>query len=264
MKKKAPLQLPFDVRLMNITASVLFAGCVALLLAALCWWAVRHPVFALGGISVQGEVTHNSAATLRANVAPQLSGNFFTVDLAATQRAFEAVPWVRQAIVRREFPNRLRVALQEHKAVAFWGEDDGSRMVNSYGEVFEANPGEVEHEGLPHLAGPDDHSAQVLAMYRALAPMFAPLDLAIEQLQLTRRGSWQLALDSEAVLELGGGDAGEVLPRVQRFVQTLTQVASRYGRRPDALLAADLRYGDGYAVRLRGVGTVEAGTTARR
>lgn len=262
--KKAPPQLPFDVRLMNITSAVLFTGCVALLLAAACWWALRHPVFALGGISVQGEVTHNSAATLRANVAPQLSGNFFTVDLAATQRAFESVPWVRRAVVRREFPNRLRVALQEHKAVAFWGEDGGSRMVNSFGEVFEANAGDVEHEGLPHLAGPDGQSAQVLAMYRSLAPLFAPLDLAVEQLQLTGRGSWRLSLDSDAVLELGGGDAGEVLPRVQRFVQTLTQVVSRYGRRPDALLAADLRYGDGYAVRLRGVGTVEAGTTARR
>lgn len=264
MKKKAPPQLPFDVRLMNITAVVMFAGCAGVLLAALCWWAVRHPVFALGGITVQGEVTHNSAATLRANVAPQLSGNFFTVDLAATQRAFEAVPWVRQAVVRREFPNRLRVALQEHQAVALWGDEAGSRMVNSHGEVFEANPGDVEHEGLPHLAGPDGHSAQVLEMYRALVPLFVPLDLAIEQLQLTGRGSWQLALDSEAVLELGRGEPAEVLPRVQRFVQTLAQVASRYGRRPDALVAADLRYGDGYAVRLRGVGTVDAAPAARR
>lgn len=262
--RKAPPPLPFDVRLMNITSAVLFTGCVVLLLAAACWWAVRHPVFALGGITVQGDVTHNSAATLRANVAPQLSGNFFTVDLAATRRAFEAVPWVRQAVVRREFPNRLRVALQEHQAVAYWGEDDGSRMVNTHGEVFDANPGDVEHEGLPHLAGPDGQSAQVLAMYQALVPLFAPLDQAIEQLQLSGRGSWQVTLDSEAVVELGRGEPAEVLPRVQRFVQTLTQVVSRYGRRPDALLAADLRYGDGYAVRLRGVGTVEAGTTARR
>ena len=260
----ATLPQPMDVKLMNLTATVLFAACGLLLAAAVGWWALRNPLFAIGGITVLGDTTHNNVATLRANVAPRLAGNFFTIDLKKAREAFEAVPWVRQAVVRREFPNRLRVALQEHKAVALWGEDDGSRLVNSYGEVFEANAGEVEHEGLPHLAGPDGQSAQVLAMYRALAPLFAPLDLAIEQLQLTRRGSWQLALDSEAVLELGGGDAGEVLPRVQRFVQTLTQVASRYGRRPDALLAADLRYGDGYAVRLRGVGTVEAATTARR
>jgi cell division protein FtsQ len=262
--KQPPLQQPFDVRLMNATAAVLFTGCVVLLLAALCWWAVRHPLFALGGISVQGEVAHNSVATLRANVAPQLSGNFFTVDLRATQRAFEGVPWVRQAVVRREFPNRLRVALQEHRAVAFWGEDGGSRMVNSFGEVFEANPGDVEHEGLPRLGGPEGQSAQVLVMYRAVSPLFTPLELGVQALQLTGRGSWRVVLDSDAVLELGGGEPAEVLPRVQRLVQTVTQVASRYGRRPDALVAADLRYGDGYAVRLRGVGTVEAGTTARR
>ncbi|MBA2964548.1 MULTISPECIES: cell division protein FtsQ/DivIB [Ramlibacter] len=254
----APVQQPFDIRLMNATATVLFVGLAVLLVASLCWWAVRHPLFSLGAITVQGEVAHNSAATLRANVAPQLRGNFFTVDLTATRRAFEAVPWVREATVRREFPNRLRVALQEHHPVALWGEEGGSRMVNSFGELFEANAGDVESEGLPRLAGPDDQAQQVLAMYRALAPLVEPLDLAVEELQLTGRGSWRLGLDNGALLELGRGDAGEVVPRVQRFVQTLTQVASRYGRRPESLVSADLRYGDGYALRLRGVGTVEA------
>jgi cell division protein FtsQ len=254
----APVQQPFDIRLMNATATVLFVGLAVLLVASLCWWAVRHPLFSLGAITVQGEVAHNSAATLRANVAPQLRGNFFTVDLTATRRAFEAVPWVREATVRREFPNRLRVALQEHHPVALWGEEGGSRMVNSFGELFEANAGDVESEGLPRLAGPDDQAQQVLAMFRALAPLVEPLDLAVEELQLTGRGSWRLGLDNGAQLELGRGDAGEVVPRVQRFVQTLTQVASRYGRRPESLVSADLRYGDGYALRLRGVGTVEA------
>lgn len=255
---KATLPPPVDVRLMNATAAVLFTACAVLLVAALGWWALRHPLFSLGGITVQGEVTHNSAATLRANVAPRLTGNFFTVDLAATRRAFESVPWVRQATVRREFPNRLRVVLQEHQAVALWGEEGGSRMVNSHGEVFEANAGDVEHDGLPRLTGPEGQAAQVLAMYRAVAPLFEPMDFAVDELALTGRGSWQVVLDTEATVELGRGEVAEVVPRVQRFVQTLTQVASRYARRPEALVSADLRYGDGYAVRLRGVGTVEA------
>jgi cell division protein FtsQ len=34
-------------------------------------------------------------------------------------------------------------------------------------------------------------------------------------------------------------------------------VTAKYGRRPEALVAADLRYSDGYAVRLRGVATTE-------
>jgi cell division protein FtsQ len=254
---------PFDVKLMNITATVLLSACLVLLLAAVLWWALRHPLFSIGGITVQGDVTHNSAATLRANVAPRLAGNFFTVNLAGARQAFEGVPWVRQANVRREFPNRLRVQLQEHRAVALWGSETESRLVNNFGEIFEANVGDVEQDGLPRLAGPDGQSAQVLAMYQRVKPLFEPLELAVDRLTLTARGSWQLELDTGAVIELGRGDPGEVTARTQRFVQTLTQVASRNGRRPEALVSADLRHGDGYAVRLRGVGTTSADAAKR-
>ncbi|MDB5874000.1 MAG: ftsQ [Ramlibacter sp.] len=254
----AAVQQPFDVKLMNLTATVLFSACLVMLLAAGGWWALRHPLFAIAGITVQGDVAHNSAVTLRANVAPRLAGNFFTVNLAGAREAFEAVPWVRSAVVRREFPNRLRVSLEEHRAAAFWGTDGEGRLVNIFGEVFEANPGDVEAENLPRLAGPQGQSAVVLTMYRMLKPMFESLDLGLEQLALTSRGSWQLQLDNNAVIELGRGTPEEVVARTQRFVQTLAQATSRYGRRPDALLSADLRHGEGYALRLRGVGTTGA------
>ncbi len=259
MKATAALPAaPVDVRLMNITATVLFAACGVLLAVALAWWAVRHPLFSVRRITVQGDVAHNSAATLRANVAPRVTGNFFTLDLVGARQAFEAVPWVRQAVVRREFPNRLRVLLQEHQAVALWGADGDSTLVNSFGEVFEANPGDVEQDGLPRLAGPADQSAQVLAMHRALVPLLQPLDLELVQLVLTARGSWHGELDTGASVEFGRGTVEEVTARTQRFAQTLTQVASRLGRRPEALVSADLRHADGYAIRLRGVSTTVA------
>jgi cell division protein FtsQ len=254
---KSTLPLPVDVKLMNLAATALFAACVVLLVAALGWWALRHPLFAIRGITVQGDVAHNNAATLRANVAPRLAGNFFTVDLQQARAAFEAVPWVRRAIVRRDFPNRLRVQLQEQQAQAFWGLDSESHLVNNFGEVFEANAGDVEQDGLPRLAGPEGSAGQVLAMYQGLAPLFEPLDLAIEQLVLSGRGGWTLHLDSGAVVELGRGTPEEVLARSQRFAGTLTQVTAKYGRRPDALVTADLRQADGYAVKLRGVGTTD-------
>jgi cell division protein FtsQ len=244
--------------MMNIAASMLFTLFVVVLLAAGGWWALRHPLFAIAGISVEGDTAHNSALTLRANVAPRLAGNFFTLDLGAARQAFESVAWVRKAVVRRDFPNRLRVQLEEHKAVALWGADRDSRLLNNFGEVFEANAGEVDQDELPRLAGPDAQSAQVLAMYRAVKPMFEPLDLGVDQLSLSARGSWQVELDSGAVIELGSGSLEEVTARTQRFVQTLTQVASRYGRRPEALVSADLRHTNGYAVHLRGVGTTGA------
>jgi cell division protein FtsQ len=252
------LQQPFDVKLMNMTAAVMFSACALLLLAAAGWWALRHPLFAIAGITVQGDVAHNNAVTLRANVAPRLAGNFFTIDLAAAREAFEDVSWVRKAVVRREFPNRLRVKLQEHRAVAVWEADGGTRLVNSFGEVFEADAGDVESGALPRLAGPQQQSAEVLAMYAALAPLFDALDLGVDRVALTARGSWQLELDTGGLIELGRGTRDEVVVRTQRFVKTLTQVASRYSRRPEALISADLRHADGYALRLRGVATTGA------
>jgi len=93
----------------------------------------------------------------RARALPGLVGNFFSIDLAQARHAFETVPWVRRAVVRRVWPDRLAVRLQEHHAVELWESNDGSgpgdRLVNSQGEVFEANLGDVEDEALPRSPG---------------------------------------------------------------------------------------------------------------
>lgn len=248
---------PLDVKLMNMTALVLLLVFVVLGGLAAARWASRQPVFDIRAITVVGQVTHNNALTLRANVAPRLSGTFFTVDLARVRAAFEGAPWVRRAVVHRQFPNRLQVVLQEHQAVAYWGGEGDSRLINSYGEVFEANVGEIESDDtLPRLNGPEGQAAEVLAMYRQLAPRFDRLEQPLEWLELSGRGSWRARLESGAVLELGRGSVEAVDARVQRFLQTLTQVASRYGRHAGSVESADLRHENGYAIRLRGVSTL--------
>ena len=251
----AAAPVPFDVKLMNLTATLVFVLFGLVLLAAGAWWVLRQPFFPIAGIKVDGEVTHNNVVTLRANVAPQLTGNFFTVDLARARTAFESVPWVRKAVVRREFPNKLRATLTEQVPVAHWGDDAASKMVNGFGEVFEANVAEIDDK-LPRLDGPVEQAGQVLGMYRLLAPLFEPYDLSIEELGLSSRGSWHALLDSGAVIELGRGRSEEVVERTQRFLRTVTQVAGQYGRTVASVEGADLRHNEGYALRMRGVTTV--------
>jgi cell division protein FtsQ len=253
---KKALAMPLDVKLINLTASALFGVFGVLVLGALLTWAASNPAFAIRGIAVTGLVAHHNALTLRANVAPKLSGTFFTLDLNSAKAAFETMPWVRQAVVHREFPNRLKVQLEEHKAVAYWGGEGESLLLNSFGEVFEANLGEVEQETLPSLEGPQGQSAQVLAMYQSLKPLFDGQGMTIEKLFLTAHGGWRAVLDSDAAIELGNGTVPEVVARSQRFLKTVTQVTSRYARQVEALEAADLRHEGGYAVRLRGVTTL--------
>jgi cell division protein FtsQ len=248
---------PIDIRLMNVVSALLLLMLGALLLVAGLNWAMQQPVFAIRGVSVTGDVAHYNAITLRANVMPRLQGTFFTLDVKAARKVFETMPWVRRAIVRREFPNRLKVQLQEHQAVAYWGTEIDNRLVNSFGEVFEANVGELEQEQLPRLNAPDGQSALVLAHYQRLKPLFDAKDLALVQLELSPRGAWRAQLDSGAELELGGGNTEELLARTQRFLSTITQVTAGYKRLPNQLASVDLRHTDGYAIRLEGVSTLE-------
>ena len=205
----ARLPAPMDVKLMNLTASVLFAGFAVLVAVTAVRWALNHRLFSIAGITVTGDTAHNSTATLRANVAPRLAGNFFTLDPKQAREVFETAPWVRKAVVRKHFPNRLKVQLQEHQVVALWGAEGDSRMVNSFGEVFEANAGEVETESLPRLAGPDGESAHVLELYQSVAPLFEPLDLAVEELALSGRNL------------LGGAHAEFGSPRINVIGRTV-------------------------------------------
>ena len=168
--------MPGDVRLMNVTAVAIAVLAGLLLAGAALLWLARQPLFAIRVITVDGDVGRNSVSTIRANAAPRLAGNFLTLDLVAVRRAFESVPWVRHAVVQKVWPNRLRVRLEEHRPVALWGggEPGSEKLVNSFGEVFEANVGDVEDETLPTLEGPDGSAARVLAMHDKLEPPVRP------------------------------------------------------------------------------------------
>ena len=253
---KKAIVMPWDIRLMNITSGVLVVGVICLSLGAAAWWALRHPVFAIQKIAVYGDTAHHNEVTLRANVMPQLSGNFFTLDLQQAKTTFEALPWVRTATVRREFPHRLRVRLDEHQPVALWGENSDNSMVNQEGVVFEANVDDIDAGQLPVLSGPTGQSVLVWQMYNYVRPILGTVSMGVDKLELSPRGSWRVQTDSDATIELGRGTQEEVGQRLQVFLKTVAQVTSRYQRTTNSVLAADLRHTNGYALRLRGVTTL--------
>ena len=251
-----PLPMPSDIRLMNAVASSVYVLAAIGAVVAGVLWLMRSPLFPIRAIQLDGDLARNSVPTIRANAAPLLAGNFFSVDLQRSRVAFESVPWVRRAVVRRVWPDRLAVRLEEHRAVALWesagDEAVGDKLVNSQGEVFEANVGDVEDDNLVSLSGPEGSAAQMLSVYRRLQAVLARLEMKIDKVALSGRGSWRLELDSGAVIEVGRGSDDELVARTDRFARTLTQITGRYGQ---PIETADLRQAGGYAVRLRGLGT---------
>ena len=153
--------------------------------------------------------------------------------LVSIREAARRVPWVREASVRREFPDAVVIAFESHQAVARW---DDTRLVSATGEVFTAG----DAGKLPRLRGPEGSAPEMLHEYRTLAQAVAPLADPILELRLSKRGAWGLVLESGLTLQLGRGSA---TARLERFAAAWPQVSAA---NPDYV---DLRYPNGFAIR---------------
>lgn len=228
-----------DHRLLNQLAFALHAFAAAVVLYAGICLLARMPVFAVSQIRVQGEVAHTTRQQLEA-IGRELRGTFFTLDLEHARAAFEKLPWVRRAQLRRAWPDRLEVHLEEHAALARW-HDIG--LVDMHGEVFQA----ASAATLPVFLGPEGAAAEMAAHYVQFRDVLASIGRTPTVLRLNGRRAWQIQLDDGMVLDLGRQD---VVARLTRFVDVYPRIAAQL---PDRRGRIDLRYSHGFAVRVPGL-----------
>ncbi len=242
-----------DAKSLNATASGIFALVVGVCVAAGVWWLAHRPVFDLRAIRVEsmdrGDLRHVNLLTLKNSTQGRIRGNFFTANLETVRQVFEAVPWVRRATVRREWPDQLIVDVEEHEALGTWGED--GRLLSVKGDVFTANLAEAEddHE-LPQFSGPEGSEKEVLSRYTELRKWFAPARLVPESLALSSRYAWTVTLDNGMSVALGREQTPTMLKeRVARLVSVWPQLAARV----QDVETIDMRYQNGLALSAAGL-----------
>ena len=234
-----------DARQLNAIAVTLTVIAAAFLSWAVVGWATRLSAFDYRDVVVTTPLARASGAHLETVIRSELRGTFFTMDLDAARAALARVPWVRAVALRRQWPRRLEIEVDEHEPLARWND---SALVNTRGEVFAANwAGE-----LPEFNGPDGQSGVMTQRYREWGALLAPLALRLRGLSLSPRGGWQLRTADDAgamTLELGRDD---VAGRLSRFIAVHARtigVLARAGKHVDQV---DLRYRNGFAARLPG------------
>jgi len=228
-------------RLLNYVAGILTGIALLIFMLVGAQLLLRPSLFPLREITVHGALLHTSASQLEQVTRGRISGNFFSVDLSAVRRSIEQLPWVRRVIVRRVWPDGLEVSIEEHVALAHWGDD---ALVDTYGERFEAH----SDAALPTFAGPAGSEAEVTRRYRRFAALLAPLGDPLVRVILTPRYAWQLRLRSGLRVMLGR-DTGElpVETRLARFVAVYPQTLGKLPQRHEYV---DLRYPNGFALRV--------------
>ena len=239
-----------DVRTLNATASGLMALTVLACIASGVWWVSQRPMFTLRTVRVESMygigLNHVNELTVRNGVVGKIKGNFFTANLDQVRGVFEAVPWVRRASVRREWPNELIVEVEEHEALGTWGED--GRLLSVKGDVFTANEAEADEDHpLPAFDGPPGSEKDVLARFAELRGWFAPVKLVPESLSLSGRYAWTVKLDNGMSVELGREkDDNTLKTRVQRLVGIYPQLVARL--QDGHIDTIDMRYPNGLAL----------------
>jgi cell division protein FtsQ len=231
------------VRAMTWLARACAAAALAIVAAGALRWIALRPWFDLARIEVRGELTHVSRASVRAALAGRMRGNFFTVSLDDVRRAFESVPWVAAASVRRAWPDRLVVTLREHRALGLWS--DGRLLADS-GRLFVANLAEAEiHGPLPQFDGPEAFASEATRRFYEFAAGLAPLALTINGIEISERASWALTTDAGQRFELGRDEPpGRLSERLAQLGAAYPHVAARFGGAPGRI---DLRYANGLA-----------------
>ena len=229
-----------DAVAMRRTANLLFAVAVVLMLYGTGHYVAHLPIFPLRDIQVTGDVAHVTHEQVEAVVTRELSGNFFTVDLAQARAAFAKLPWVRKVNVRRQWPDRLEFTVEEHRPLARWG---STALVSAEGEVFEA----AINSTLPVLQGPEGSAPEVVSRFQYFEQTLEPVGRHITQITLSARRAWVMKLDDGMVLELGRENLES---RLAGFVAAYDLTVARLPQ-PSAYI--DLRYTNGFAVRSPGL-----------
>lgn len=225
---------------LNILADLLFVAALLGLLYGGVSHAVRQPVFAVDQVRVVTPLTHVTPQQIEAIVRREVHGTLFTLQLGSARAAFEKLPWVRRADVRRQWPGGLEVALTEHVPLARWGKE---ALVNVHGEVFEA----AFDGALPVFSGPDGASKEMTIQYDHFRRNLAAIGKTPEEINVSPRRAWQLRLDDGLTLDLG---REHVEARLRRFVGTYPRTIARMTYPVDHV---DLRYANGFAVRVPGL-----------
>lgn len=213
-------------------------------------WLMLPTTLPIRSVTLAGELKYVVPGDLQALLQKEVEAGFFSIDLAAIKRRVESLPWVYQASLRRIWPDRLQVTIEEQRPIARWG-DEG--LVNRYGDIFTADATELAE--LPVIVGPRERCKALIADFNAADGLLYPLGLKLVSLSEDERGDQRLLLANGIRLALG---------RKHREQRLLRFVAS-YHNTLQPLIAGvarfDLRYPNGFAVQWK-EGMLRTGTLA--
>lgn len=201
--------------------------------------AARMVGLGLSRITLSGIAELNEREVLNAaGITPLVSLPFLDVDVL--RERVEALPLVKEAAVRKLFPNELAITIVERQPYALWQHQGEVFVVAVDGTVIDRMNDE-RFLGLPFVVG--EGANERAKDFAALLAEAGPLRERIRAGILIGKRRWTLKLDNGLDVALPSDEPAQALERLAQFEQG----GNLLGR---DILTVDLRQSDRIVVRL--------------
>ncbi len=206
--------------------------------------------FEIKGVQLTGEIKHVSPAHFKRALGQSTVGTFFSVDIDTVRERALSAPWVKNVEVRRVWPNRIRIDIEEYQALARW--EDG-RFVSVEGVLFAANQDEADNfTSLPEFFGAADKVKELTRRYKRFTKMLQVVIPTgrVTQISVTDRNSWVVVIAAQDIPEtpVELGTEREEWTLEERFGVVVVQYAEVKNIMGWAPAAIDARYDNAFSV----------------
>lgn len=226
---------------------------VAFFLAQLAIDHFRDPGrFPIRSVVVEGVYQFADKGQMRERVMSQASKGFFNLDIDSIQSKVEELPWVKNAYVRRVWPESITVHVEEHKPVARWGSKtlltDNFKLFTPPRLTSSDDPVLNELvDTLPVLYSPERRHVSLLKLLNDTKAQLDAVEVPLEGMVEDERRSLTLYLKNDVKVVIGHR---EVHKRIRRFTEIFrSYIAPVY----DDIEKVDLRYTNGFTMARKGV-----------
>ncbi|MBL4711917.1 MAG: cell division protein FtsQ/DivIB [Gammaproteobacteria bacterium] len=192
-------------------------------------------------IQVKGQLNYLDKKEIRSMVQGAINGGFFTMDLKNVRELLMEKPWVDNVSLRKMWPARLDVIVEEKTPIAYW---NGDAYLSEKGNVFK--PTSIDNNlNLPGLKGPEGQHDNVWKFMNVLYKETARLNYEVVRLALDERRAWRLTIaekdneKNQIDIKLGRYETDK---RLQRFVRILPTLITQDGFVENKVRAIDMRF----------------------
>ncbi len=215
-----------------------------MVLSGLGWgiWLFSHqdsPLFRpIEYYEVEGDLNFLSTQSIDQVLSAYFGVSFWQVELDKIQMDLQRLEWVAHATVKRQWPNRIYIKIQEQVPVARWGE---SGFVNAKGQLFFPKE-QVGFEHLVRLQGERERASEIVMAFERFQALLEPLEFFMVSLEHHLDGVWRMKLSNGSEIILGSKQEDD---KLNTFVRAYPQLLEPLR---NSAQAYDLRYSNGFIV----------------